>query len=260
MTTSISGTSGARRLILLAGALACVGAATPVPASPLDWLVAGKVSGNGAVRTQTRSVAHFDALALSLPATVELRLGDSESVTIETDDNLLPLIETVVENGTLKIRPEKRRAALAPTVLKIVVQAQSVQRLSVGGSGSIRAAELQAPKLQFEVGGSGSIAIKQLRSETVAVSIGGSGDFTAAGSTNQLTLAIGGSGNVAAGKLNARAVQASIGGSGQAVVWARQLLDASIAGSGDIDYYGDPQVSRSVHGSGGVKRLGAAPR
>ncbi len=260
MTISISGTSGGRRAIVLGGALACVVAAAPVAAAPPDWLGAGTVNGSGAVRTQTRAVAHFDALALSLPGTVELRLGDQESVTIETDGNLLPLIETVVENGTLKIRPEKRRAMLAPTVLKIVVQAKSVQRLSVGGSGSIRAAELRAPKLQFEVGGSGSIDIRQLRSEAVAVSIGGSGDFTAAGSTEQLTLAIGGSGNVAAGKLNARAVHASIGGSGQAVVWARQSLEASIAGSGGIDYYGDPQVSRSVLGSGQVKRLGAAPR
>ena len=46
---------------------------------------------------------------------VELRIGNSEGITIETDDNLLPLIETVIENGTLKIRPVKRNMNLQAT-------------------------------------------------------------------------------------------------------------------------------------------------
>ncbi|WP_317203382.1 head GIN domain-containing protein [Janthinobacterium sp.] len=251
-------TSPARRRLAL-GALA-LAAALPAAASPLDWFSSAKVSGNGAVHRQTRALPRFEAIALNLPGSVELRLGDSESISVETDDNLQAQIETVVEHGTLRIRPARRNATLAPTVLKFIVQAKSVERLTVGGSGSISAAALSTPTLQLEVGGSGSITIRRLRSDAVTVSIGGSGNFTAGGAAEQLNIAIGGSGEVLAGQLNTRKVQVNIGGSGKAVVWARQSLVASIGGSGDIDYYGDPQVSRSVHGSGGVNRLGAAPR
>lgn len=255
MTPSIS--PARRRLALGALALA---ATLPAAASPLDWFASAKVSGNGAVRSQTRALPRFEAIALNLPGSVELRLGDSESISVETDDNLQAEIETVVEYGTLKIRARRRNATLAPSVLKFIVQAKSVERLTVAGAGSITAAALSTPTLQLEVGGSGAIHIRRLSCDAVTVSIGGSGSFTAGGAAEQLNIAIGGSGEVRAAQLNTRKVQVNIGGSGKAVVWARQSLVASIGGSGDIDYYGDPQVSRSVHGSGGVKRLGAAPR
>ena len=234
--------------------------AAPALASPLDWISGNSIQGSGKLQKQTREVGSFHGVALNVPGTVELRIGNTDNVTIEADDNILPLIETAVENGTLRIRPAKRNANFRQSSLTIVIQARQVERISVGGSGSITATGLRAEKLRFDVGGSGSIDARELDSRAVAVAIGGSGNFKADGATEQLSVAIGGSGGVEAGKLAAGTVQASIGGSGTAVVWARQTLAASIGGSGDIEYYGDPQLSRSVHGSGSVHRIGAAPR
>lgn len=250
-----------RRLLLVAAALSfgLTGAVLPVQASALDWFSGSKVAGSGKLQKQARELGHFDAVALGMAGNVELRLGDTESVTIETDDNILPEIETVVENGTLRIRPVKKDTRLAPTALRFVVQAKQVSRVTVGGSGSISAPELRAPKLQFEVGGSGSIEVAQLQSEVVAVSIGGSGGFKAGGSTDNLNVSLGGSGHVQAGQLAARQARVSIGGSGQAVIWAKQSLRAAVSGSGGIDYYGDPELSKSVSGSGKIRRLGAQP-
>jgi hypothetical protein len=59
--------------------------------------------------------------------------------------------------------------------LKTVVQARSIERLALAGSGSIDADTLRGPKLQFDIGGSGSIKVKGIEAETVAVSVGGSG-------------------------------------------------------------------------------------
>jgi hypothetical protein len=50
-------------------------------------------------------VGSFNGVALNVPGNVELRIGNTDSVTIEADDNILPLIDTAVENGTLRIRP-----------------------------------------------------------------------------------------------------------------------------------------------------------
>ena len=248
-----------RHLVLAAGALALIAPAAPALAGSFSWS-GNTVKGSGTLQKQIRALAHFDTIELGMPGHVELRLGDSESVSVETDDNLLPLIETSVENGILKIHATRRNAALAPSALHFVVQAKNIERLKVGGSGSISAAGLRGDKLQFDVGGSGSIEVQRLQAKAVKVAIGGSGNFKGDGATEQLSVAIGGSGGVEAGKLAAGTVQASIGGSGTAVVWARQTLAASIGGSGDIEYYGDPQLSRSVHGSGSVHRIGAAPR
>ena len=196
-----------------------------------------------------------------MPGKLELRLGDTESVTIETDDNLLPLVETVVENGTLKIRPSKRNMNLKTKNLRIVVQARQIERLALGGSGSVDADLLRAPRLDIDLGGSGEIKVGKLESEAVAVSLGGSGDFKAGGgNARKLSVSIGGSGTVDMGRVQSDSASISVAGSGEATVWARHELSMTIAGSGDVNYYGDPRVSKSVVGSGDARRVAAAPR
>lgn len=245
-------------LLLAAGTLAV--AAPAVTAGPLSWIRGDHVQGSGAITKQNRELGHFTALATSVGGNIEVRLGNTESVSIETDDNLMPLIETVIENGTLRIRPVKKDMQLEPHTLKIVLQAKSLERIAVGGSGTVDADRLHGQKLVFDVGGSGAISVRNLEAQSVSISLGGSGNLKASGTTEQLQVSIGGSGKVQAGPLAARDVQVSIGGSGQATVSAKQSLNVSVAGSGDIAYYGDPQVTKSILGSGSLKRLGSTPQ
>ncbi|OYO25850.1 head GIN domain-containing protein [Janthinobacterium sp. PC23-8] len=246
-------------LLLAASVFALAAPAAPTLASPIDWIAGNSVKGSGKLQKQQREVGRFNGVALNVPGTVELRIGNTESLTIETDDNLLPLIDTVVENGTLRIRPARRNTNLRQTTLHIVVYASNIERVSVGGSGAVNASGLRGEKLRFDVGGSGSIDAGQLDVRLVSVAIGGSGNFKASGKTEQLTASIGGSGHIDAGRLAARQVQVSIGGSGEAEVWAKDKLAISIGGSGEVSYYGDPQVSRSMQRSSSIRRLGAAP-
>lgn len=229
------------------------------PAASAGWFGSENVKGSGPVRKESRNLPHFTGVALGLPAQVEVRIGNVEGVTVETDDNLMALVETVVENGSLEIRA-RRNFSLKPRTLKIVVQARQIDQLEVGGAGSIVSEPLRSPKLALEVGGSGSIEVKGAECETISASIGGSGNLKVAGNTRRLAVEIGGSGNVQAGQLKAQDAQVSVAGSGDVTVWSRDALKVSIAGSGDVGYYGDPNVTLSVAGSGTAKRLGPAPR
>jgi hypothetical protein len=250
-----------RALFLAAGLLAVVAPMSAASAGPLSWLGGGeRVRGSGKIVKQNRELGHFTALATSVSGDVDIRMGSSESVTVETDDNILPLIETVVENGTLRIRPVKRDLQLDTRNMKIVVTVRTLNRVSVAGSGAVDADRLQAESLTFDVGGSGSINLRNLQSESVAIALGGSGTLKASGNTERLQISIGGSGRVEAGQLAARTATVSIGGSGQATVWAQKSLNLSVAGSGDIGYYGDPQISKSIMGSGTIKRIGGSPQ
>ncbi len=249
--------TGALRTLVLATALACA-----VPAMAGSWSWGGEqVQGSGSIKRQARQVSHFTGLAFEMPGKLELRMGDSEGVTIETDDNLLPLVETVVENGTLKIRPSKRNLSLRTKNLKVVVTARQIERLALGGSGSIDADVLRAPRLNIDLGGSGEINVRSLESDALAVTLGGSGDFKAGGgNARKLSVSIGGSGTVDMGRVQSDSASISVAGSGEATVWARHELSMTIAGSGDVNYYGDPRVSKSVVGSGDARRIAAAPR
>ncbi|MRW92942.1 DUF2807 domain-containing protein [Duganella sp. FT80W] len=248
-------------LFLTAGLLVASAPVHVAQAGPLSWLNGGeRIQGSGKIVKQNREVGHFNALTVGVSGDVEIRLGNTESVTVETDDNIQPLIETTVENGTLRIRPAKNNLRVETRNMKIIVQARTLDKLSIGGSGNVTADRLRGESLTIDVGGSGSIAVGQLDAESVAIALGGSGSLKAAGNAERLQVSIGGSGRVQVGQLQSREAVVSIGGSGQATVWAKKSLSLSVAGSGDINYYGDPQISKSIMGSGTIKRLGGAPQ
>lgn len=247
-----------RHLVLAFAAFTLAAPVAMVSASPLDWIGGEKVRGSGALKKQSRAVSHFTGLTLNVPAQLELRIGNTEGITIETDDNLLPLIETTIDNGTLKIRPVKKNMNLHATSMKIIVHARQVDRIALGGSGAIRSDALRGTRMQFDLGGSGSIDVKSIEGEAVSVTVGGSGNFKAGGgSARTVSVSIGGSGDVDLGRMAAGDASVSVAGSGTAEVWARDNLSATIAGSGDVNYHGDPKISRSVVGSGDVTRVAA---
>ena len=257
-TTTIRGTL--RVLILAAGMLAVAAPANLALAGPLSWVGGDRVQGSGKIVKQNREVGHFTAFATSVGGNVEIRQGNTEGVIVETDDNLQALVETVVENGTLRIRPAKKNMSLETRNMKIVVMARTLERVSVAGSGAVAADKLHVERMQFDIGGSGELNVRDLRAESLAVSLGGSGGLNVGGNVERLQISIGGSGEVQAGRLASRDAVVSIGGSGEATVSASKTLNLSVAGSGDIGYYGDPKVSQNIRGSGTIKRLGAAPQ
>jgi hypothetical protein len=246
-----------RQILLAAGALAL---AAPLTASA--WSIGGEtVQGSGNISKQARQVTHFSGIALGLPGKVELHVGNSEGVSIETDDNILPLVETVVENDTLHIRPLRENLNLRTHTLRITVNARDIDHLSLGGSGSIQADALHARKLKVALGGSGSIGAASIDGDELAVRVAGSGSMSAGGgAVSRVSVSMAGSGNVDLAKMKAGDADVNVAGSGNTTLWAQNALSVKTVGSGDVSYYGDPKISRQVVGSGEVRRAGAAPR
>jgi hypothetical protein len=234
-------------------------AASAAPLACADWPGWGSLTGSGVLRREAREVAPFTGISLSLPATVEITLGDRETVEVEADDKLLAGIETVVERGSLQVRFRDKVNFARSREIKVLVTARRIDALAISGTGDIHAAVLKADSLSARISGSGDIRIAQLDAGSVKVAISGSGDFSAGGKADSLEASIAGSGDLKTARLDTKRASISIAGSGDARVWVREKLAVSVAGSGDIRYYGDPAISKSVLGSGTLTRLGAAP-
>jgi hypothetical protein len=229
-------------------------------ASTLAWGLGANIKGSGKIVKTSRSVTGFTGIALEAPAKVTVVQGNDasfvEGVVIETDDNIAPLLETVVERGQLIIRFARDPGSVSTKVLNVTVNARTIEQLAMGGSGSINSANLQSAALKCSVSGSGDIRIAQLQTGSLSVTVAGSGRFEAAGRADEIEASIAGSGDIKAGKLAAERVKLSIAGSGDATVRANAELTANIAGSGDVAYYGNARVTQAVAGSGTVRRVG----
>jgi len=265
-STAVSVRAGGALLKRAAFVIAlCAAAAASPAAHAWEWKHAwnhiswNSVSGSGTIKSESRAVSGFTGISLALDALVDIKQGNAEGVTIEADDNILPLIETVVENGTLKIRPTAPHTSFSTGKLKLIVSAKTLDSLAIAGAGDMRADALKAAALKVKIAGAGDVRITSLEAGDLSVKIAGSGDFVAGGRAASLHASVAGSGDIRAGDLDAKAVEISIAGSGDAIVWARETLNVKVAGSGDVKYYGDAEVKRSIVGSGSIKRLGAAP-
>lgn len=228
------------------------------PAQAWDW--GPSIQGSGKLATEKRAVSGFNEVALDISGKLEVIQGNTEGVTIEADDNLLPHIETVVENGRLKIRLAKKGSYSSRNTIKVTVNARSIEGLSVSGSGDIYANGLKTLKLRTRVAGSGNISIKALQVDDLSVAISGSGNFVADGAANSMEGTIAGSGDLKASGLSAKKVKISIAGSGDAALWVRETLQVSVAGSGDVKFYGEGNLTKSsIAGSGSVRHMGVNP-
>ncbi|MFT3817977.1 MAG: head GIN domain-containing protein [Rubrivivax sp.] len=243
-----SATSSCRRLLL--GALVLL---------PVSAAVRAATTGSGRAGTESRSVSGFQAIAVSDAIELAVRQGSQEALTLSADDNLLPLIETAVEDGrhgrTLMIRLRRGESVHPRTPIKAVVDVLRLQALAVAGSGDVSVGALQTPALDLGLAGSADVRLQRLETERLAIRIAGSGDVQAAGSAAHLTLRIAGSGDAELAALVVDEASVSISGSGDAELTAQKSLAVTIAGSGDVTYGGAVTAVRSsVAGSGRVRR------
>lgn len=227
--------------------------------SAIAWTRGPTLAPSGRIASESRPTAPFTAVAFALPGQLVLRQGPVAPLAIEADDNLLGEIESVVEDGKLKLRLRGDANVSGRPRIRIVATAPELKAVSIAGSGDVIAEPLKAGDFSVSIAGSGDARFEDLRVDALTLSIAGSGDFKATGRTAKLAARIAGSGDIDASRLEARQASVAIAGSGDARVWATESLSASVAGSGDVRYYGDAKLHRTVVGSGEITRMGSAP-
>ncbi len=234
--------------------------AMPLPAHAFTITLGGDgsatVVGSGKEVTVPRKVGAFSVLRLDSSVDVIARQGAAPGVVVEADDNIEPLVETVVEGDTLVVRLKKGSSFRTShkTVVDVTFTALSASRQH--GSGDLHIDKLSGPRFESTITGSGDLHIDSAQLGSFALSIAGSGDVTIAGSADEARLVVDGSGDIDARNFAAKKVAVSISGSGDARVNATESIDARVAGSGDITYSGRPHdVMRKVSGSGSIESV-----
>ena len=209
-----------------------VRSALPAAATGVLLAACTFTAGSGTVRSESRDVHGFSSVQLAGSGDAVIQQTGSESLTIEAEENLLPLLTSEVSGGVLTLGT-KPGASINPTrPITYRVTMKDLRGLSVSGSGGATATEVKADALGVEVSGSGAITVTGT-ADSQQVRVTGSGDYRGA-------------------QLPSRIATVLVSGSGNAEVNVRDTLDAQVSGSGTVRYTGNPQVNKSVSGSGEV--------
>jgi len=215
---------------------------------------ANTVNGSGKEVNVARTVGAFSVLRLDSSVDVHARQGATPSVTVHADDNIEPMIETVVDGDALVVRMRKGTSFHSSHNVVVDVVFTSLTAAQQHGSGDLHIETLSSPRFESTIAGSGDLQIDHAQLGSFVLSIAGSGAVAISGTADEARFGVAGSGDINARDFAARRVSVSISGSGDAHVNATEAIDARVAGSGDVTYSGHPHdVSRRVSGSGSIE-------
>jgi hypothetical protein len=233
--------------------------ALPVPAHATTVIVpdggdADAVVGSGQAVDVRRVVAAFTALHVDGPLEVEARPGPSPGVVVHADDNIAPLVESVVDGSKLVVRLKRGANIRTDTPIKVQVEFTQLAATRQHSNAELRVSGLEAARFESELSGSAALKLADARLGSFRASISGSGAVSVDGRAEDAHFAIKGSGELRAEHLVARKVDVSVSGSGDAHVNATEALHAHVAGFGDVRFRGHPHhVTRKVAGSGSIE-------
>jgi len=209
--------------------------------------------GSGNIVKDTRNLRDFSEIALRGSGKVFIKQGNTQSLMLEADDNIIDLIETFVKGERLIIT--NRNTCIRHATLNFYLTVKELTGIYLSGSGDIKGENtLTAENFTISVTGSGNINL-DLDTESLVSRISGSGTMYLSGESTYNIIRIGGSGDIRAFDLKTRDTEVTISGSGNAMVNAYDDLDVKINGSGDVRYTGRPEeINKSIHGSGSLRR------
>ena len=211
------------------------------------------VVGSNNIITQEKQLSAYDRIEVLGSYDVIFTDGEVGKIKIKAPDNILPLIQTEVSDGLLKIGAEKNRYKVKEPIIIYVPVDSRLKQVVIKGSADIYTEKsLETKALEVDVYGSGDVRL-QVDVSSLALKIDGSGDIRVGGKTDNLSININGSGNVEVPNLKAEKAVISISGAGDVSAYVTEDVDVSITGSGDVIIKGNPKkVKQKINGSGGV--------
>jgi Putative auto-transporter adhesin, head GIN domain len=194
-----------------------------------DW---EGIRGNGHIVSDQRAVEDFAELHTTGGAfDIEWR-GGTPALTITTDENLLPYIETRKIDNRLEL--STRRRIHSRRGIKVLVSSSTRSGAKLSGASDLKVPGLTGDKF--------------------AIESSGAADVTLDGTVDKLLVDMTGASDLKAKSLQAQSVEIAITGAGSAQVSATERLRVAITGAGDVTYFGNPKtVEKHVTGAGSIR-------
>ena len=188
------------------------------------------IRGNGRIKTEQRPVTEFSDIQAGGMYQIEWHPG-APSLSISTDENLLPYIESSVDGKSLKL---ESRDQIHPTRrIKVLVTSPTLTGANLSGAVRFNATQLTGPKFYLDTSGACHIVL--------------------AGNVDDLLGEMSGATKLEAEDLHTKNTDISSSGASKAEVHASETLRVSISGAGKVTYYGHPKVERHISGAGSIK-------
>jgi len=210
------------------------------------------IKGSGPIVENTFNLPPISGTALGIDGNVVVTKGDSQTVIIRGQQNIIDNIEKyVADDGIWRISYNNSVGNHAG--ITIYITTPHYDYATISGSGNTETTNYfsDTTNVYLRISGSGNI-IMLSDADVIECEISGSGNMSLYGSAYSQYINISGSGNISAFGMDVYESYIKISGSGNSQVNVEHYLDVNISGSGSVYYKGDTQMNVNISGSGAV--------
>jgi hypothetical protein len=220
------------------------------------------IKGSGTVLKEQREVLPFNRLKVAGKFTVHLLQGETESLEVEIDDNLMPYVRLQNKENELILDIKDKAVFGKTTQNNIYITLKNIELLDVSGNCSIvTSGSLKSEQLTINGNNKGSGKDKfklelNLLCNQLDIKNKGVGDMKLQGETMALNIHNSGVGSIDAMNLKAANVIVNNTGVGSVSIYATQELSMTNSGVGSITYSGDAVIKNiKSSGVGKIKKV-----
>lgn len=238
-----------RRPVLFAAAAALV----------LTGCGEGRAEEAGPEVSRKFDVAGFDKIEVAGPFDVQVTTGAQPGVSVRGPDNIVEKMVVEVENGTLKIHPEKRKGMFGgwnwsnrSGKARVAVSVPMLRAAAIAGAGDMDINRIAAESFQGSIAGSGNLNLAHVQVKNLGLEIAGSGNVVGKGQAQNVSYEVAGAGNIRAAQIASETAKVEIAGSGNVDANARSTARVEIAGVGNVHVTGGAKCTIDKAGAGNV--------
>jgi hypothetical protein len=191
------------------------------------------VIGSGNVVTENRQVSGFHGIAVSGVGEVIVERTGNESLTITSDDNILPRLESEVRNGILYLGPESNVSLTPSEGIAYSLTADTFDEINVSGAVAVMASGIDTELLDTNMSGAYTIQTE--------------------GKADSQDIATSGSSVCNGENLDSRTVNINVSRTSHIVVRVSEILRGLVSGAALVEYIGNPTVNVTVSGAAVVR-------
>ncbi len=208
-----------------------------------------QVKGKGEITKKERKVSNFQGVSVATGIDLYLTQSNSESVFLETYENLHDLIKIEVQGGILKIHSTKRgyNTTKAP---KVYVSIKTLNKLK-GSSGSDIYGQnnFKVDNLEIDMNSGSDLKI-EVTANTIDCDINSGSDAEISGTTNFLKVNASSGSDLEAFNLVSKTCNVDASSAADVNINVTEKLTADASSGSDINYKGNPEYTNLDESSG----------
>ncbi len=209
--------------------------------------------GNEDIITQTLNLSDIRGIDLSITTDVTISQGQTQSIEVTGDSNVIEELETVVQDGIWTISLDDQ--CFKDFTLSIDITLPELDNIELSGTGDINVNDFTNQDfLNVDLSGTGNIFLNKFDSlNQIVINKSGTGDMTInelISDVNILEINSSGTGQYFGFNLEAKDCTVLSSGTGDVELTAIDFLDATVSGTGSVFFRGFPEIISDISGTG----------